>query len=241
VPVLVKAVDVSVIICTLNEEKRIGNCIKSIKKQEFSGKYEIIVADGNSEDKTVEIAKKLGAITVIEKRRGIAFERNAGAKIAKGKILLFTDADAIAPKNWIKENFEFFQRNPEVIAVYGSVFFSDVSETEKKLSRITMPLFMFLTGLIGMHNPIGSNIAVKREFFEKIKGFNTNYVTCEDLDLFRRLKKIGKIKWNPKSKIEVSARRVKAWGYLYFIYFHLKNSINFYFFNKASKKYENIR
>ncbi len=233
--------DVSVIVCTLNEEKRIGKCIKSIQKQKFNGSYEIIIADGNSEDKTVEIAKSLGAKTIIEKIRIIAAERNAGAKIADGKYLLFTDADAEVSENWIQENFNLFEKEKKIIGQYGNVFFSDVKESEKKLTKFTMPLFMGLTGLIVMHNPIGSNIAVRKEFFEKIKGFDTTYITCEDLDLFRRLKKTGKIKWNPKSIVEVSARRVKAWGYLYFTLFHLKNAFNFYFFNKASRKYENIR
>ncbi len=233
--------DASVIVCTLNEEKRIGDCIKSIKEQEFKGTYEIIVADGFSEDKTVEIAESLGAKTIKEKIRRISAERQAGAKIAQGKILLFTDADARVKKNWVKENFDLLEKNPDFAGCYGSVFFSDVSLAEKKLSRIAMPLFMGLMALLGMHNPIGSNIAARKTSFQQIGGFNTELVTCEDLDLFRRLKKTGKIKFNTKSEVEVSARRVKAWGYLNYIFFHLKNAVNFYFFNKASKKYENIR
>ncbi len=233
--------DASVIVCTLNEEKRIGACIKSIQKQKFSGSFEVIAADGNSEDKTVEIAESLGARTVIEKVRRIAAERNAGAKIAQGKILIFTDADAVVPENWVQTYYDFFQKNKEVVGCYGLVFFSDTSTTEKKISRIIMPLFMSFTALIGMNNPIGSNIAARKESFEKINGFDTTFVTCEDLNLFRRLKKVGKIKLDTKNSVEVSARRVKAWGMLYFIFFHLKNAVNFYFFNKASRKYESIR
>lgn len=233
--------DVSVIVCTLNEEKRIGNCLKSINKQKFSGSFEVIVADGNSEDRTLEIAKSLGAVTIIEKMRRISAERQAGAKKAKGKYLLFTDADAIVKENWVQENFDFFERNPKVAGQYGSVFFSDVSGIEKKMSRIIMPLFMSLTDLIGMHNPIGSNIAARKTSFDEINGFDLSYVTCEDLDLFNRLKKVGKIKYNGKSHVEVSARRVKAWGYLHYVLFHLKNAINFHFFGKASRKYEGVR
>ena len=234
-------INVSVIVCTLNEEKRIGNCLKSINLQKFSGQFEVIVADGNSEDRTVEIAKSLGARIITEKVRRISAERDAGAKQAKGKYLLFTDADAIVKENWVQENFDFFQKHPKVVGQYGSVFFSDVSGIEKKGSRILMPLFLGLMSLIGMHNPIGSNIAARKTEFDKINGFDTSLVTCEDLNLFNRLKKVGKIKWNSKSQVEVSARRVKAWGYLNYIFFHLKNAVNFYFFGKSSKKYENIR
>ncbi len=234
-------IDVSVIVCTLNEEKRIEQCLKSINAQKFHGKYEVIVADGNSEDKTAEIAESLGARIIIEKKRRISAERQAGAKISKGKYLLFTDADAIVPENWVHENYSFFEKNPETVGQYGSVYFSDVSGIEKKTSKIIMPFFLWLFSLIGMHNAVGSNLSVKKTAFEKINGFDTTFVTCEDLDLFNRLKKTGKIKWNPKSEVKVSARRVKKWGYFYYIFFHLKNALNFHLFGKASRKYEGVR
>jgi len=47
--------DVSIIIPTLNEEKSIGSYLDSIRSQETTLKYEIIVCDGKSNDKTVEV------------------------------------------------------------------------------------------------------------------------------------------------------------------------------------------
>ncbi|MFP4046119.1 MAG: glycosyltransferase, partial [Candidatus Aenigmatarchaeota archaeon] len=49
---------ISVVIPALNEEKFIGQCLRSIKKQDYSGEYEIIVMDNGSEDRTVQIAEK---------------------------------------------------------------------------------------------------------------------------------------------------------------------------------------
>jgi glycosyltransferase involved in cell wall biosynthesis len=91
---------ISVIIPAFNEEKFLGNCLFSLKNQDFND-FEIIVVDNNSRDKTSKIAKKFGVKLVSEKNQGAALARNRGAKEAKGEILAFTDADTILPKNWL--------------------------------------------------------------------------------------------------------------------------------------------
>ncbi len=91
---------VSVIIATKNEEENISTCIQSVKKE--SPKPEIIVVDNYSTDKTLQIAKNLGAkvfITGNERSR----QRNFGAKKASGKWLLFLDADMQISPGLIKE------------------------------------------------------------------------------------------------------------------------------------------
>ena len=58
-----KPIDVSIVVCTLNEEKNIEGCLRALRDQKFSGNYEIILADGNSEDNTVKLAKPFAART----------------------------------------------------------------------------------------------------------------------------------------------------------------------------------
>jgi glycosyltransferase involved in cell wall biosynthesis len=84
---------ISIIIPALDEEKRIGKVVKQFSK--VKGDFEVIVADGGSNDKTVEIAKKEGAkvYSNIRENQNIAKNRNLGAKKAKGEILIFCDAD----------------------------------------------------------------------------------------------------------------------------------------------------
>ena len=53
--------DISVIIPTYNEEKYVGTCLRSLSNQDYQGKYEIIISDGSSTDRTVEIARRYGA------------------------------------------------------------------------------------------------------------------------------------------------------------------------------------
>lgn len=80
--------NLSVIVIAKNEEERIAKCLKSVSFAD-----EIIVVDDGSIDKTVEIAKKHGAI--VFKNHGASFSelRNKGAKEANGEWLLYIDAD----------------------------------------------------------------------------------------------------------------------------------------------------
>ncbi|MEM3562638.1 MAG: glycosyltransferase [Candidatus Jordarchaeaceae archaeon] len=82
----------SVIIPTYNEEKMIGGLLQELAKVRKKQKIEIIVSDGKSVDNTVQVAKRYGA-KIIVAQSNIASAKNYGALIAKGKILVFLDAD----------------------------------------------------------------------------------------------------------------------------------------------------
>jgi len=78
------------IIPALNEEESIGQVLASVPVGLVE---EIIVVDGGSEDGTVAIARKGGALIVHELRRGYGFACSAGVAAARGEIILFLDAD----------------------------------------------------------------------------------------------------------------------------------------------------
>lgn len=102
---------VSVIIPTLNEERYIGKCLESIFNLDYpKNRYEIILVDNGSKDRTIEITKKFNAKIIKRKSLTIGTLRNIGARDARGSILAFIDADCIADRNWIKRaiiNFHF--------------------------------------------------------------------------------------------------------------------------------------
>jgi glycosyltransferase involved in cell wall biosynthesis len=83
----------SVIIPTLDEEASISRAIRSCRE---AGPCEVVVVDGGSRDRTVEIARGT-ADTVISASRGRAVQMNAGAAAARGEILLFLHADTLLP------------------------------------------------------------------------------------------------------------------------------------------------
>ena len=92
-------IDYSIIIPAYNEEVLLGSTLEHLKKAIDSAPLngEIIVTDNNSTDQTAEIAKSAGATVVFEPVNQISRARNAGARYANGRYLVFVDADTIVP------------------------------------------------------------------------------------------------------------------------------------------------
>lgn len=93
---------VSVIIPTYNEEKNIKFCLKSILDQTYP-KIEIIAVDDGSTDQSIQIIKEYPVQFLAKLHQGPAKSRNSGAKIAKGEILVFVDADMTFSKKFIED------------------------------------------------------------------------------------------------------------------------------------------
>ena len=103
-------VKVSVILPTINEEQGIGPTIDAIKKDIFKKngwELEIIIVDGNSKDKTREIAKKKCARVIIEKRKGYGRAYKVGLPQCRGDIIVTGDADATYPFDHIHEYIKY--------------------------------------------------------------------------------------------------------------------------------------
>ncbi len=92
----------SIIIPCHNEGNNIPKCLQSLKKQSFKN-FEIIIVDDGSTDNTQEVVKKIKEVKLIKGgHKGPGFSRNLGAKIAKGDILIFVDADMTFDRNYLK-------------------------------------------------------------------------------------------------------------------------------------------
>jgi glycosyltransferase involved in cell wall biosynthesis len=86
-------VTLSVVIITYNEESNIGRTLESVKPLVADGKGEIIVVDSGSTDRTVEIARSLGAKVFVEEWKGFAAQKNSAIDKATGDWILSLDAD----------------------------------------------------------------------------------------------------------------------------------------------------
>lgn len=95
---------VSVIVPVFNEEKNIGTCIESLLNQNYPReRYEIIIVDNNSKDRTREIISRYPVTLLVEdKIRSSYAARNKGIDYAKGEILAFTDGDTRVSPDWLK-------------------------------------------------------------------------------------------------------------------------------------------
>jgi glycosyltransferase involved in cell wall biosynthesis len=187
---------ISIIIPTLNEEKYIGACLQSIKNQTSKTKYEIIVVDSDSTDKTKEIAKSMGALVINTEHKGVSASKNLGAASANGEILCFIDADCEAPDNHLEKIVKILE-NTGLDAIGGPCFYTDAGFLVR-YATCNLNYFYFyhllLGKLAGIISIAGGNMAVGKNVFDKVEGFNEqikNVVVPEDLDFCTRLVKNG--------------------------------------------------
>ncbi len=97
---------VSVAIATRNSSRTLERCLNSIKDQKYPANIEIVIADGGSEDNTLEIAKKYNAkiLKVDEKKQNAEYNKGVAVNAATGQVLLMIDHDNVLPhSNWLKK------------------------------------------------------------------------------------------------------------------------------------------
>lgn len=89
----------SIIVCAYNEERHIGECLRSLAALNYP-RYEVVVVDDGSQDGTPQIARDHGARLVELDHVGISAARNAGVRAAEGEVVAFLDADEQALPDW---------------------------------------------------------------------------------------------------------------------------------------------
>jgi len=207
----------SIIIPTLNEEKYLPRLLESIKTQDLKD-YEIIVADSNSIDKTIEIAKNYNCKITKGGMPGIA--RNEGAKIAQGELLLFLDADLILPEGFLNKFLQKFEEKRLAIASTDLDFLTD-----NKIFKFGAHFTNILYKATERFSPgITECILIKKDVHEKINGFDEKIVLLEDFDYIRRAVKIGKFEHFKDLKFYTSVRRLEKDGFV-------KTTLQYFFAN----------
>ena len=177
--------ELSCVVITLNEEKYISQLLNSLKKQTFKN-FEVVVADYSSTDKTREIAKKYGCKLTAGGSYSVG--RNNGAKIAKGRYLLFLDADSILPEDFLEINFKQFKKSGKGT---GTVPLKPLSD--KKFDKVFFRLYNYWSKAMLRVSPhcAGCGIFARKDIFQKIGGFDENVVFAENHDFAKRAKDHG--------------------------------------------------
>lgn len=187
----------SIVIPVLDEELRIGE-----RLAELRGVGEIIVVDGGSSDRTVEIARGFAGTTVASAPRGRASQQNHGARLASGDVLLFLHADVSLPGD-AREQIERALADARCVA--GAFRTWHVRDDGRRAPWLHLAdLRSRRSGL-----PYGDQaVFVRRAVFEEVGGFPAQPL-MEDLELARRLRRRGRIALVPAA-VRVSGRRFLA-------------------------------
>ncbi|MBI9074251.1 MAG: TIGR04283 family arsenosugar biosynthesis glycosyltransferase [Desulfatibacillum sp.] len=192
---------ISVIVPCLNEEAAIEAALASCRP----GAHEIIVVDGGSRDQTIVRASG-HADMVLSTRPGRGCQQALGAKHATGDVLLFLHADTLLPPGYNKTIQSLLKKTDVAFGAFS---------LGADLPGRAMALICFganlRTRVLGM--PYGDQaIFVKADDYWQAGGFGAMPI-MEDVDLVKKLSKVGKFKM-ARASVKSSARRWRQDGLL---------------------------
>jgi glycosyltransferase involved in cell wall biosynthesis len=215
-------VKISVIVPAFNEEKLLPESLRAIRvAMGVFEDAELIVCDNNSTDRTAEIAREAGAKVVFEPVNQISRARNAGAAAAQGDWLVFVDADS----------------QPSVLLFLEMKAKMEAGDCLAGGATVAYPAgsAVAVRAAIGLWNAVsrsmrwaaGSFIFCDAAAFREAGGFSEALFASEELDLFRRLKRMARARRKRivilhRHPLLTSDRKVALHGWGEFLRFTLK-------------------
>lgn len=207
---------ISVVVPSYNEERGIGRCLASLADQTLPrDEYEVIVVDGNSADRTREIANEYADRVFVQTSPKVGGARNDGVLAAAAPLVATTDADCVLPRDWVERVRDDLLREG-VVMVYGTV--APIEDTLKnRLSLGLANLFSAVGYRLGFHYTLGCNSAFRRDAFLRAGMYRT-IDAGDDLEIARRMVREGRILFDPRLRVGFSMRRYEQFGTLRSLY-----------------------
>ena len=230
----------SFVIPAYNEEKYIEVCLKSLLEETKSRSYvvEVIVVNNASIDKTVELAKSFPGVKVVdEPRRGSAFARQKGLEEACGDLIAYIDADTRIYSGWFDKMEKVMFGGKNIIAFSGPYKYYDATRYQKIVLRLLWNFFAPIAYRLSGYTLLGGNFVAKKEAIISAGGFDTSIKFFgDDMDIAKRLSKLGKIKFDMSFFIYSSCRRFAKYGILRISFLY---GLNFIWQVLFSRPYKN--
>lgn len=217
---------VSIVIPTKNEEKNIAHIIWGVKKSCLGFLKEIVVVDGHSQDKTREIARKLGVKIVLDHGRGKGDAIRTAIEHLKGEITVFIDADGSHDPRDIKRLIKPILQN-KADHVSGSRMLGGSDELHGDFNKFLRMMGSDIITL-GINYRFGVRLTDTQNGFRAIKtkvvrklGLRENITTIEQEMIIKTLKDGCKIIEVPAHEYQrkygtstIKLQKV-AWRYVY--------------------------
>jgi len=192
---------ITVIIAVYNDKEKLEHSLSALLNTSFTN-FEVIVVDDGSDDSPQLIANQFSCKFIrLPLNRGQAYARNRGVEESKGDIILFTDADCVVMKDWVKnmadELTKLHQECREVVAIIGRL----VSKNDFiEMCHAYTGYGYIQNGLKREINYLNTAcVGIYKEVFLKVGGFSEDFKVNEDTNLGFELSEHGyKIIFEPK-------------------------------------------
>lgn len=201
----------SVVVPAFNEERLLAETLRHLRAgmevfERRGWSTELIVCDNNSTDRTAEIARGEGATVVFEPLNQIARARNAGAASASGEWLVFVDADS-------SPSPALFEEMAEVMETGHCIGGGCTIE----LAGAPPAVRAWVTGWNALSRctswAAGSFFFCEADAFRAEGGFSEALYAAEEIDLSRRLKRLGRVAILHHHPLVTSGRKARLYSW----------------------------
>jgi glycosyltransferase involved in cell wall biosynthesis len=207
-------VKISVVVPAFNEERGLAGTLRSIRQAmaactDRGWSCELIVCDNHSTDRTAAIAREEGADVVFEPINQISRARNTGARRATGEWLVFIDADS-HPSRELFDEMVTAVESGECLAGGSTVRL----DTDERIPNLAVGAWNVISRAIRW--AAGSFIFCEAATFRAIGGFSEELFAAEEIDLFRRLKRVARARRKRivilhRHPLQTSARKARLY------------------------------
>jgi glycosyltransferase involved in cell wall biosynthesis len=202
---------VSVVIPVRNDATRLAIALSALRLSSFAA-HEVIVVDDASTDASASVAEEMGArVERLPRRSGPAEARNRGAALARGRYLVFVDADVRVHADTLARAVDVFERDPTVDALFGSYDASPAAPGAVSQYKNLLHHHVHQTGRAEAGTFWAGCGAIRREVFLSAGGFAASAYarpSIEDIELGVRLTRAGR---RVVLRPEIQATHLKAW------------------------------
>lgn len=190
-----KSVTLSVVVCTKNSEATLKQCLDSIFKSSIHP-FEVIIVDGMSTDKTIEVAKQYPVKIYYDHGGGIGYARRIGVEKAEGDYIAMIDSDSWIPPRWFERMLKAFEKNPRLGGIEDECLSHNLGALIPRLEFYIRQLRRKRENEIQKKASgrcyIGtSNSVWLKKAIVEAGNFDPKFRACEDLDLSYRVWKRG--------------------------------------------------
>ncbi|BCM93395.1 putative glycosyltransferase EpsH [Abditibacteriota bacterium] len=189
---------VDIVIAGRNEERHLGECLDSLRQQDYPAELvSIFVVDNGSTDRTPEIARERGVRVLTQSEPGASAARNLGISSGQGELVAFFDAHCIANRGWVRA-----MAAPFVDASVGGC----QAHIESRSDDARVQRYLDQTGVLDNAHIVDDTVSGKKNLYPwllagnsmyrrqallEAGGFNEKLRACEDVELAWRVVLLG--------------------------------------------------